>query len=305
VPEHSKESMLSNRIHRLTPPPRPVPLPVICSAMFGFSGSFGALFLILGLIGTLVFTRGLHPIDELRLALSQTNARGAITKVSGTDASEKDAPVYEYEFVFTTRREEKVTGRSYFNGARWSVGESVTIEYVPDEPSITRIQGARISLFSPSALIILIFPAVGAFFFVSAAIRGWRQVILLRHGRIADARILSSRPTNMLIDDAHVVEYFFEIRTSAGDIFHGSSKALPSGRIGDEKIEPALYLPSNPNRSTLVDAVSLDYPLDVDGPSGQWFSKEGSQKVARYILAWAAVIFLTGCVLLNMFGVFR
>jgi hypothetical protein len=302
---HFGESMLSNRIRKLAQPPRPVPLPVICSALLGIGGSFGAIFLILGLIGTLVFTRGLHPIDELRLALSQTTARGAITKVSGTNASENDSPVYEYAFAFTTRGEEKVTGRSYFSGARWSVGESVTIEYVPDEPAIARIQGARISVFSPSVLLILIFPVVGAYFFLTAAFRGWRQVMLLRHGLTADARILSSRPTNTMMDDVPLVEYGYEIRTGAGEIHRGSSKALPTGRIGDEKVEPALYLPGNPGHSILVDAIPLRYALDVDGLSGQWTSLEGNRRVVLYVLAWMVVLLLTAFALLSALGVLR
>jgi hypothetical protein len=59
--------MLSNRIHNLAPPPRPVPLPIVCSAMFGTTGSFGAIFLISGLVATLVFTHGIRPIDEFHL----------------------------------------------------------------------------------------------------------------------------------------------------------------------------------------------------------------------------------------------
>jgi hypothetical protein len=42
--------MLSNRIAHLVPPPRRVPLPVVCSAMLGITGIVGAAFLILGML---------------------------------------------------------------------------------------------------------------------------------------------------------------------------------------------------------------------------------------------------------------
>jgi hypothetical protein len=297
--------MLSNRISNLAPPPRPVPITVVCSAMLGITGVIGAIFLIAGLLFTLVFTSGYRPIDDLRLALSRTTARGMVTGVSETGATENDEPVYIFEFAFTTSREEKMTGRSYFTGKRWSVEDAVAIEYVPEEPAIARIKGARTSTFAPWVLFVLIFPAVGVALFGSAAIGGLRQVALLRHGAVADARILSTRPTGTTVNDTPVLEYSYEIRTGAGEIFNGSAKALSSDRIGDEENEPALYLPSDPNRSTLVDAISLRYPLDVDGLSGQWVSKEGYAKVVLSFLIWAAAIALMGYGILRSFGGLR
>jgi hypothetical protein len=270
--------------------------------MFGVTGSLGAIFLIMGLVFTLIFTGGFRPIDELRLALFRTTARGIVTSVSDTNATENDVPVYEYGFAFASRREEKVAGRSYSTGKQWSVEDTVTIEYVPEDPAIARIQGARLSEFMPWVLFVLIFPAVGAVFFGSAAIGGWRQVALLRCGQVADARILSTRPTGMTVNDIPVVEYSYEIRTGTGETFTGSAKALSNDRIGDEECEPALYLPSNPDRSTLVDAIPLRYPLDVDESTGRWTSQEGKIKVALYFLTWAAAIALTGYGILRSFG---
>jgi hypothetical protein len=297
--------MLSNRISRLAPPPRPVPLAVICSAMFGVAGWLGAIFLTTGLGFTIVFTQGYRPVDEMRLALAQTTAQGIITTVSETNSTENDVPVYEYGFAFTTNSGQRVTGRSYFTGDRWGANTSVTIEYVPEEPAIARIKGARLSLFMPWVLFVLLFPAIGAAMFGWAAIGGWRQVALLRHGEVADARILSQRPTNVEINGRPVIEYFYEFRTGAGETFNGSAKALPSERIGDEENEPALYLPANPDRSTLVDAIALSHPLEVDGISGHWISHEGITKVVLYVMTWVVAVALAGYWILQTFGGLR
>jgi hypothetical protein len=196
-----------------------------------------------------------------------------------------------------------VSGRSYSTGERWSVGERVKIEYVPEDPGIARIKGARSSLFMAWVLFVLIFPAIGAGLFVWAAISGLRQVRLLRNGEVADARILSQRPTNVQVNGTPVMEFSYEIRTSMGETFNGSAKALPSKRIGDEESEPALYLPSKPSRSTLVDAISLSHPLDVDELSGQWISHEGKIKAAIYILIWVLTIALASYEVLSTFGI--
>ncbi|MGB7540297.1 MAG: DUF3592 domain-containing protein [Anaerolineales bacterium] len=297
--------MLSNRIRNLAQPPRPVPLPVICSAMLGTTGGFGAIFMIMGLVFTIVFTGGYRPFDDIRLALFRETAQGKVMRVSETNATENDVDVYEYEYAFTTHREEQMSGRSYSTGLRWSAGSSVAVEYVPDAPFISKIQGARTSVFAPWVLFVLIFPGVGGLLFLSSTIGGLRQVLLLRNGIIADARIVSTRPTGVTVNNTPVLEYAYEIQTSMGVTADGKAKAFPSDRIGDEETEPALYLPSNPNISTLVDAVGLNYPLDVDGLSGQWVSTEGKGIVVRYILAWAAVLVLGGYWILGLLGVIR
>jgi hypothetical protein len=300
-----ENSMLSNRINRLAPPPRPVPLQVVASAMFGFTGWFGAIFLILGLIFTLIFTQGYRPIDEVRLAASRTTAQGIVTAASETNSTENDVPVYAYKFIFTTNRGEQMTGVSYTTGERWSARDHVTIEYVPDQPSIARIKGARESDFTPWVLFVLIFPGIGAAMFGAAAIGGWRQVMLLRRGEVADAHILSTPPTGMTVNNVPVVEYSYEIRTASGETFNGSAKVLLSDQIGDEENEPALCLLSNPDNSILVDAISLRHPLDVDESTGQWVSQGAPFNAIVYILVWICAIVLGGYTLLSTIGVIR
>jgi len=117
--------MLSNRIAHLAPPPRRVPLSVVCSAMLGMTGGIGAGFLVLGmvfvwlflgqadaplwvsfvllfpLIGAALFVaatvRGLRHVILLR--------RGEVAsaqKISerATNTSVNDQPVIEYAYEF-------------------------------------------------------------------------------------------------------------------------------------------------------------------------------------------------------------
>jgi hypothetical protein len=297
--------MLSNRIRNLVQPPRSVPLGVVCSAMMGITGLFGAAFLILGLFFTLVFTRGIRPIDGLRLALSRSTASGMITDVVETNSTENDVTVYQYEFAFTTDREREMTGTSFSTGRIWSVEDRVTVEYVPEDPSIARIRGARASVFSPWVLFVLIFPAVGAVMVGNAAVAGLRQAVLLRYGLVADARVLSTQPTGVTVNDNPVLKYFYEIRTSMGELFQGSCKALGSERIGDETVESALYWPARPSVSTLVDAIPLQHPLDVDEASGEWVSRESAARTVLSMLMWIVVGVLFGWSLLAFLGIVR
>jgi hypothetical protein len=150
-------------------------------------------------------------------------------------------------------------------------------------------------------LFVFIFPLVGVGFLAAAAIGGLRRVKLLRWGEVADAQAISARMTSTRINNQPLMEYSYEFQAWDGNTYSGSSRALPSGQIGDEIREPVLYLPSNPRLSMLVDALPLRYSLDVDG-AGQWLSHEGILPVVWYVLIWAIALASVVCGLLRFLG---
>jgi hypothetical protein len=280
--------MLSNRIDQLASPPRPVPLRVALRAMLGLTGTLGAIFLLFGMVFVWLFVGDFQPISEMRLALSTTTATGVITSVDVTNASENEVTVYVYEFTFRTPDEQEHTGRSYTTGQQWRVEDRVTIKYVPGNTAIARIEGTRRSQFSPTALFVCLFPGVGAALFTASAIRGLQQVILLRSGRVAGAEIISEHATGASVNNVPVIAYVYEFETDDGESYLGKSRSLPSQRIGDEAREPVLYLPRNPRRSTLVDAIPLRHPLDVD-EHGEWQTEESVWPIVWYTLIWIGI----------------
>jgi hypothetical protein len=257
--------------------------------MLGLTGILGAIFLLFGMLFVWIFTWGFDPIGDVRLTLSRETAQGVITRVSATHSSENDVTVYRYGFSFQARDGASFTGESYYAGARWSAEERVTIEYLPSNPSVARIKGARRATMPFwVVLLVLVFPTIGSAFFISSTVRGWRQVRLLQHGELAGAEIVSERATNTSINDVPVMAYVYEFPASDGESYLGQSRALPSGRVGDEEQEPVLYLPWNPRRSTLVDTLPIRYPLDVD-EFGQWTAREKAWPMVWFAVTWVAI----------------
>jgi hypothetical protein len=271
--------------------------------MLGIVGVLGAIFFVVGMLFTWLFIGDFRPVDEWRLSLSTTTARATITQVAGTGATENDAPVYEYQFTFTTPDEQTITTRSYSTGRLWSVGERVIVQYVPDKPTIARLENTRRSQFGPLVLFVLLFPTVGAILFAVATVGGLRRLVLLRQGEVASARAISVQATGARVNNQPVLKYTYEFQTWDGQTYPGASKALASGEIGDETEEPVLYLPTNPYQSVLVDALPLRCSLDVDD-AGQWVSYESVWPVVWYALIWAGILVNVGCALLRVLGVF-
>lgn len=298
-----REPMLSNRIAHLVEPPRWVPFPVICRTMLGIVGVVGAIFLIVGMLFTWLFIGDFRPVDKWRLSRSTTTARATVTQVARTGATENDVPVYEYHFTFTTPDEQTITARSYSTGQLWSVDERVIVQYLPDKPTVARLENTRRSQFGLLVLLALLFPTIGAILFAVATVGGLRHVILLRQGEVASARAISVRATGARVNNQPVMKYTYEFQTWDGQPYSGASRALASGEIGDETEEPVLYLSTNPHQSVLVDALPLRCSLDVDD-AGQWISYESVWPVVWYALIWVGILANVGYGLLRVLGVF-
>ncbi|HET7089333.1 MAG TPA: DUF3592 domain-containing protein [Anaerolineae bacterium] len=288
--------MLSGRITPLAPPPRRVPWAVVCSAMLGTLGVVGAGIFVFSMPFVLIFAGELHLIDEIRLSNSGTTAVARVTAVEDTNSTENDVPVYAYRFEFRTRAEELVTARSFATGRRYSVEDRATVYYLPDKPGVARLENTRRSEFPAFAgLMVLIFPLTGLALFAIGALRGWRDVTLLRHGQVAGARWLRSQMTNMSVNNQPVLKYTYEFQAEDGQTYTGSRRALPSPHVGDEAHEPVLYLPSHPARSLPLDALSLRYPVRVDD-SGQWSNVHSPWSIVwcslAYTLVFAGILFI-------------
>ena len=209
--------MLSTRIDQLAAPPRPVPLSVACRAMLGRTGGIGAIFLLVGLLVTLLFIGDIRPIAEARLLLPSATTTGTITSVERTNTTVNDVTVYRYHFTFRTPNEETFTGQSYTVGQQWSAENRVTVQYVPAKPSIARIEGTQLSTAPMwGVLLVLIFPGIGAAFFLSATVSGWKQAALLKYGEVSGARIISQHPTGVSINNVPVMAYDYEFPAADG-----------------------------------------------------------------------------------------
>ncbi len=295
--------ILSNRIDRLSAPPRWVPLPTACTALTGIFGIIGGLFFSFGMIFVWVFGANTHPINEWRLAHSSASAPAVIETVSSTNGTVNDVVVYEYRFRFNPGDGLPIYGNCFTTGQNWQEGERIVAHYLPGNPEVACLESARLSQFPAwLLLVVMIFPTVGLAFFVPSAVSGWRKIKLLRCGEVTAAINISTTVTNTRINNIPVLGYAYEFRDRLGMQYKGISRALPTERIGDEALEPVLYLPSDPRQSMLVDALPLKFPLEVD-EEGHWHHQGFSKPVLLFILIWGLVLIHVGIGILKVLGI--
>lgn len=281
---------ISNRIERLVKPPRRLPIGTTCASLTGIAGLFGAFFFSFGMVFVWAFGAGMKPIDEWRLSHSSARIPAVIEEVSVTNATENEVEIYKYRFRYTPGDGLPLKGHCYTTGRKWNEGDHAPAIYLPGNPEVACLEDARLSTFTPWVLlIILLFPAVGLGIFIPTTVSGWKKIKLLRFGEITGAENISVTPTNTTVNDVPVMKYSYTFRDGLGRVFSGESRSLPTEKIGDEEREPVLYLPSNPDRSMLVDALPLRFPLEVNEDGG-WHHRGSTKPVLVFLAAWIPIL---------------
>ncbi|HEX6159301.1 MAG TPA: DUF3592 domain-containing protein, partial [Thermoanaerobaculia bacterium] len=193
-----------------------------------------------------------------------TLARGEVTQVEQTGASENEQPVYANYYAFSLAGQ-RHTGVSYATGQSATVGEQVEIEYDESDPSFSRIAGMRRGMFGPAVLFVLIFPAVGLLFVFFSTRSGLRRARLLREGQFALGKLVSSEETNVQINKRPVFELTFEFISREGQRREAKARTTTPHTLEDEAQEPLLYDPKQPAIAYVLDELPSRPHVDSVG----------------------------------------
>lgn len=249
----------------LASPPRNVPWPVRSQILFGgFVNQFGWLFLGIGLIFVWIFGL-MADLSSIYFRLGQVETiSGVVSDVEETSATENKIRVYASHYTFRVEQlEQEFPGVSYTTGPRFSSGDQVTVEYLAQNPEISRIQGARANLFGPWVVCLAgMFPLVGVGFIAVGVRKGIKGYRLLTQGRVGMGRLISKEPTHMRVNRQTVYKLTFEFKTDDEQTCQAVAKTHLTHLLQDEAQEQLLYDPGNPTYAVLLD--DLPGAPDID-----------------------------------------
>ena len=198
-------------------PPREVPAPVVAVALGGgvprFLPLFGLFFFGLGLLFTWLFFPWQF-VDEWRLTVAESpTTEGVISEVSRTNMSVNKTKVLAYGFRYTPVGGPPRVGRCYTTGPRWGVGAAVTVRYLPADPAVACVEGARLSQSGLTGAIVIIFPLVGCTLVVWFVADRRQKRRLLREGLVAEVDILSVEETAIRVNNQNICKITFRAAT--------------------------------------------------------------------------------------------
>ncbi|HEX7808300.1 MAG TPA: DUF3592 domain-containing protein [Thermoanaerobaculia bacterium] len=264
----------------LAPPPRHVPLSLRVLNYFNVFSLVGWVFFGVSMIFFWVFAGN----ADLSFITFRTHehAQGKVTKVDTTGASENRSRVmathYEYSVAGTT-----LQGKSYTTGSTPDPGDEVPVEYDPDNPKRSRIEGMRRALFGPWVSFVAIFPLIGVLIIIPSMLSGIKRNRLLREGILTTGKLVSKTATNTSVNNNRVYELKFEFMSRDGRRSYATARTSITEKLQDEAEEPLLYDPSDVTRAFMLDELP-SRPKTING------ELEGRPTAAALAVAFPALI---------------
>lgn len=192
------------------------------------------------------------------------DVQGTVTNIKSTGASENRQSIVRVEYSYRVRGEE-LQGASYVAGTAPETGEHVTVEYLPNTPQKSRIEGMRRDLWPPGIVLLTLFPA-GCLIAVIFSVRtGLRRCRLLRLGMLTTGKLAHKRPTSVTVNKQRVYELIFKFQSYDGQQCTASARTHRSERLEDEREEPLLYDPLDPSQAMMIDSLPSRPELDDAG----------------------------------------
>ena len=240
----------------LAGPPRPVPLLVRCRVLLGSPvGQIGWFFFGFGMIFFWAFVLNSELPTWASFRGELETARGVVTHVEATKASENHARIYANHYSFTGPDRIQYEGVSYSTGTQRHKGDAVIIEFPKGNPATSRIQGMRMGQFGAAVVFVLIFPLVGLGFMLPGLWSGIKANRLLVNGKEALGTLKSKVPTNVKVNKRTVYKLTFEFVAEDGYTYQAVAKSHRPEILEDEAQEPLLYDPSDPRNAVMLDSL--------------------------------------------------
>jgi hypothetical protein len=202
---------------------------------------------------------------DWQLDRSAAQARGRVVAVSDTGSAEGRHgrwPISEYDFKFTPAGGTEVNGVSYALPQRWKQRDRVTVQYLPGNPVVARIAGARTTVFGlPNPLGVLV-----PIFIISILAWAWlgrrRVKWMFKHGVAAEVRVVAVEETKkkMLFNGEFIYKISLQSTDDAGARtwvmrdWHEDTIKLARERYASGHTVFLLYIPGRPKRLLLPEA---------------------------------------------------
>lgn len=217
---------------------RHVPFSLCLQALFdSVCSTVGWIFLGIGLTISLIYVPRCDAVANWKFHGRLATVRGAIQRVRATAAAENaeaamtnDTP-HVIDYSFSPPGSDQIRGISYSTGYFGEPGKLVTVEYRPDHPLYSRIQGLSAGEFSSSMLLVLIFPLIGLVLLTMSIGKGVRGIRLLQSGQPAQGTLVAMERAWLDINRQRVYRMKFK--------FIAANERWYTAKYATQKIKPA------------------------------------------------------------------
>lgn len=180
---------------------------------------------------------------------------GIVEEIHNTNAEVNNREVYRY--VFSYNLEGKSLRSSSYSSTTNNIRmrDVVTINYKSGNHLRAKIEGMTSEIFPSWIAFVTIFPIIGFFLLLGGLHKGKKKVNLLTNGKFTYGQQLSKTDSGSRINKRIVWTYEFTF-TVNNKSYIAKCQTHQSHLVEDDNKEVVLYMPDNPEDSTIFDAIS-------------------------------------------------
>ncbi len=210
---------------------------------------FGLLFGGISLFVSFFFIINMD-INDLFLRKKSPITQGVVISVERTDAEVNDYPVLRYKYSY------RIDGKKYQNqsySTKKLDNDTVLVQYLKSKPEVSRILGMHAGKFSPwFASFLLIFIIIGGVLFYIGIKKTIKYLAAVKRGQLTYGTFSHKEATNTEINDRRVYKIFFNFSVNNSE-YTAIAESHITEKFLDEKLEPIVYNPKNPNENVVLD----------------------------------------------------
>jgi hypothetical protein len=257
-----------NELPRFGSPPRRLSIGASAQLLFGSAvAQIGWFLLALGSVFAWIFVPASDFSSMWRFRGPLVAADGKVTHcektsyTTGASRRRRGPPVYANYYTF-----EKGSGVSYATGTCADAGTMLTVEYVADNPAISRIVGMREKPLGGFVVVIgLIFPLIGGIIAGTAMRNGLQHAQVLCDGKPAAGKLIAKRATSTRINKRLVYEMEFQFVGEDSRFHNAKVRTHEPEKLEDEQRESMLYDPRHPSKAVVIDALPGRFATTGEG----------------------------------------
>lgn len=215
----------------------------------------GIVFFLFGSIFPIVFGSMADFKSAFTFKETDPSVNGIVVSKEETASKENKKRIYDYAYEYQINCK-SYTGHSYAKDQDIEKGDSVIIQYVPNDIALSRIQNMRAAPFSFWILPLTgIFPFIGLIFLIFSLRSAKKNIYLVQNGILTKGKVVRKEPTSTKVNNQTVYKVFFQFKTQDGNWQEAFVKSHKLHNLGDEAEEPVVYDSQDPSSAVLLDAL--------------------------------------------------
>ena len=223
-------------------------------ALSNFHVMFGIIFIVSSLTCAFLVSY----LDTLPISKDQPLIEGEITSINETNKYKDGRLIYEYNYIFETPDNVTYTDKSYYNELQTYTDNKVMIRYTESNPDKSCIIGMDKETTPWWVFILMLGPAfVGIVDFIIGMKKVWRNIRILKFGKVSFGTYKSSNLTNAETNSRDVYKYYFDFIADDNNTYTATGETHMTERLEDEEKEPVIYNSKNPSEAVILDTLPV------------------------------------------------